>query len=198
MYFMFDLIILGGGPAGCAAAVYAARKRLKTLLVTESFGGQSIVSETIYNWIGTPEISGNDLARALESHIRAYEEPTGTLSIHTGERIISVEQGEGGAWIVKTAKETFSTKTILVTTGSSRKKLSIPEADTFENKGVVYCASCDGPVFAGQDVIVVGGGNAGFESAAQLLAYCKSVMLVHHSASFKADPITVQKVSAYP
>ena len=195
---MFDLIILGGGPGGCAAAVYAARKRLKTLLITESFGGQSIVSETIYNWIGTPEIGGNDLAKALESHVRAYEEPAGTLTVHTGERVASVEQGENGAWVVKTAQETFSTKTILVTTGSSRKKLTIPGADTFENRGVVYCASCDGPIFSGQDVVVVGGGNAGFESAAQLLAYCKSVTLVHHSASFRADPITVEKVLAHP
>lgn len=195
---MFDLIILGGGPGGCAAAVYAARKRLKTLLITESFGGQSIVSETIFNWIGTPEIGGNDLAKALESHVRAYEEPAGTLTIHTGERVESVEKHDNGAWLVKTAKETFSTKTILVTTGSSRKKLPIPGADTFENRGVVYCASCDGPIFAGQDVVVVGGGNAGFESAAQLLAYCKSVTLVHHSANFKADPITVEKVSAHP
>ena len=194
----YDLIILGGGPAGCAAAVYAARKRLKTLLITESFGGQSVVSETIYNWIGTPEISGNNLAKALESHIRAYEEPAGTLSIHTGERIEIVEKGEAGAWTVKTPKAAFSAKTVLVTTGSSRKKITIPGADTFENKGVVYCASCDGPVFSGQDVVVVGGGNAGFESAAQLLAYCKSVTLVHHSASFRADPITVEKVTAHP
>lgn len=191
----YDLIILGGGPGGCAAAVYAARKRLKTLLITESFGGQSIVSETIYNWIGTPEIGGNDLAKDLESHVRAYEEPTGTLTIHTGERVASVEQGENESWVVKTAQETFSTRTILVTTGSSRKKLTIPGADTFENRGVVYCASCDGPIFSGQDVVVVGGGNAGFESAAQLLAYCKSVTLVHHSASFRADPITVEKVT---
>ncbi len=195
---MFDLIILGGGPAGCAAAVYAARKRLKTLLITESFGGQSVVSETIYNWIGTPEISGNDLAKNLESHIRAYEEPSGTLSIHTGDRISEVTKESDRPWQVTAGKETFSGKTILVTTGSSRKKLSIPGADTFENKGVVYCASCDGPIFAGQDVVVVGGGNAGFESAAQLLAYCKSVTLVHHSASFRADPITVEKVLAHP
>lgn len=194
----YDLIILGGGPGGCAAAVYAARKHLKTLLITESFGGQSIVSETIFNWIGTPEIGGNDLAKALESHVRAYEEPAGTLTVHTGDRVESVQKGEQNLWNVVAGKQTFTTKTILITTGSSRKKLTIPGADTFENRGVVYCASCDGPLFSGQDVIVVGGGNAGFESAAQLLAYCKSVTLVHHSASFRADPITVEKVTAHP
>lgn len=195
----YDLIILGGGPAGVAAAVYAARKRLTTLLITESFGGQSIVSETIYNWIGTPEISGNELAQNLEKHVRSYTTDGQTLSVETGSRVESVTRNEDGTFTVTLGSgASFTTRTVLVTTGSSRRKLDIPGADTFENRGVVYCASCDGPLFSGQNVAVIGGGNAGFESAAQLLAYCPQVTLIHHSATYKADEITVEKVLAHP
>jgi len=190
---MYDLIIIGGGPAGAAAAVYAARKQLKTAIVTVEFGGQSVVSEKIYNWIGTPEISGLDLAKILKNHVQAYKGPF--LDVFEGESVTAIEKSEQG-FLVKTRKDTLETKTILVTTGSSRKKLEIPGAEQFENRGIVYCASCDGPLFSGQDVIVVGGGNAAFESAAQLAAYCTSVTMLHRHDTFKADAITVEKVSA--
>lgn len=190
----FELVIVGGGPAGAAAAVYAARKKLKTLLITEEWGGQSVVSETIYNWIGTPEISGSELAQSFQKHVEYYEGED--LTIHTRDRVTQVEkQGEG--FIVKTHEEKeFTTKTVLITAGSSRRKLPVPGADELEHKGLTYCATCDGPLFSGQDVVVVGGGNAGFESAAQLAQYCKSVTLLHRNEEFKADPITVQKVLA--
>lgn len=189
----YDLIIIGGGPAGCAAAVYAARKELKTLLIAESFGGQSVVSETIYNWIGTPEVSGNDLAKSLESHVRAYEGKSLEIALTRVESIAKTEAG-----FVVNADKAYETKSVLVSTGSSRKKLHIPGADQFENRGVVYCASCDGPLFSGMNVAVIGGGNAGFESAAQLLAYCPNVTLIHRNDTFRADEITVDKVLATP
>jgi alkyl hydroperoxide reductase subunit F len=199
---MYDLIIIGGGPAGAAAAVYAARKQLKTAIITPEFGGQSVVSETIYNWIGTPEISGADLAKDLKEHVSKYKGPY--LDIFEGEYVSTIPtptlpQGEGDRiFTVITSKQTLETKTVLVTTGSSRRKLEIPGAAQFENKGVVYCASCDGPLFSGQDVVVVGGGNAAFESVAQLAAYCSQVTLIHRRDTFKADEITVSKVSAMP
>ena len=108
-----------------------------------------------------------------------------------------VSKNEDG-FSVKTNKQELKTKSVLVTTGSSRRKLDIPGAAQFENKGVVYCASCDGPLFAGQNVVVVGAGNAGFESVAQLAAYCPSVTLLCRSDKFRADDITVAKVSAMP
>jgi alkyl hydroperoxide reductase subunit F len=192
---LYDLVIIGGGPAGCAAAVYAARKQLTTALVTTEFGGQSVVSEKIYNWIGTPEISGSDLAKNLESHVRYYEgEFLDVLPRHMAEHVSKSEHG----FTVKTSKATLETKSILVTTGSSRRKLEIPGADQYENRGVVYCASCDGPLFSGQEVVVVGAGNAGFETIAQLSAYCPKVTLVHRNDTFKADEITIEKVSALP
>lgn len=192
---MYDLIIVGGGPAGVAAGVYAARKMLKTLFVTESFGGQSVDSMGIQNWIGTPNISGPDLAKSLEAHLMAYA--GGSLEVKKGERAEKVEKLDGG-FALSTSSGTYNTKTILITSGSSRRKLDIPGAKEFENKGITYCASCDGPLFSGQDVAVIGGGNAGFETAAQLLAYAKSVTLLHHGPHYKADEMTVEKVLAHP
>lgn len=193
---IYDLIIIGGGPAGSAAAVYAARKRMKTLLFTSEWGGQSIVSEKIYNWIGTVSISGSELAENFKKHVLSNVGES--LEAKEGLIIEKIEK-ENENFIVQTSSgEKFYSKTILVTTGSSRRKLEAKNADKFENKGLTYCATCDGPLFSDMDVAVIGGGNAGFESAAQLLAYCKSVTLIVRKDSFRADPITVEKVLSHP
>ncbi|MBA3732850.1 FAD-dependent oxidoreductase [Patescibacteria group bacterium] len=190
----YDLIIIGGGPAGVAAGVYAARKRLKTLLIAPEFGGQSVVSDGIENWIGTVKISGSDLAHDLKAHLLAYAGET--VDIKEGETVTDIVKNESG-FIVKSESE-YSAKSILIATGSTRRKLEIPGAAEFDNKGLTYCASCDGPLFSGQDVVVIGGGNAAFESAAQLLAYCKSVTLLNRTDSFKADEITISKLEKNP
>lgn len=192
---MFDLIIVGGGPAGVAAGIYAARKRLKTILITESFGGQSTDSANIENWIGIKSISGADFAKALEEHLRSHI--NSSVEIKTGTRVTKISK-EGTGFKVETTNGSFVTKTVLVTTGSTRRKLEVPGAKEFENKGITYCASCDGPLFANQDVVVIGGGNAAFETSAQLLAYAKSVTLLNRSDSFKGDEVTVQKVLSHP
>ncbi len=192
---MYDLIIIGGGPAGVSAGVYAARKKLKTLLITESFGGQSVDSMGVENWIGTINISGPELAKQLESHIRAYA--SDSVVIKTGLKANKVEKVSNG-FKIYIGDENFETKTILIASGSNRRKLEIKGAKEFENKGITYCASCDGPVFSGQDVLVIGGGNAGFETAAQLLSYTKSVTLLHRNDQFKADEMTVEKVLSHP
>jgi len=192
----YDLAIIGGGPAAVAAGVYASRKRLKTVLITESFGGQSVVSDGIENWIGTTKISGADLAKSLENHLRAYAGDI--VDIKEGERAEKTEAIEGGFRVTTQKGAAFEAKTVLVATGSQRRQLKAIGADIFEHKGLTYCASCDGPLFADQDVAVIGGGNAGFESAAQLAAYCKSVTIIHKNAEFKADPVTVAKVLANP
>lgn len=189
---MNDLIIIGGGPAGIAAGVYAARKRVKTVLVTEEIGGQSTVSEGIENWIGTPRISGLELARSLKGHLEAYQGDV--VRLVEGERVVSLERSEGGFTVRTNEGNVFEARSVLIASGAGRKKLQVPGADEFEHKGLTYCASCDGPLFAGQDVAVVGGGNAGLETAAQLLAYAKSVTLIHRRSEFKADAITVERV----
>ncbi len=207
----YDLIIIGGGPAGSAAAVYAARKRLQTLFITSEWGGQSVVSERIFNWIGTTFLSGNELASNFKKHVLANAESAenkdSTLKVKEGDKVTDVQRQESRRWTsvtesafkVKTESgEEFLTKTILIATGSHHRRLVAKNADELEHKGLTYCASCDGPLFTDMDVAVVGGGNAAFESASQLLAYCKSVTLLNRSNAFRADAITVEKVLQNP
>ncbi len=191
----YDLTIIGGGPAGVSAGIYAARKRLKTLFIAESIGGQSVESMGVENWVGTLNISGADLGKALENHLRAVA--SDVVDIHLNEWVQKIEKNSDN-FSVTTKEGRYETKTVFVATGSTRRKLDIPGAKEFENKGITYCASCDGPLFAGQDVVVIGSGNAGFESAAQLLAYARSVTLLNRSEVVKADPSTVEKVLSHP
>jgi alkyl hydroperoxide reductase subunit F len=193
---MFDLVIIGGGPAGVSAGVYAARKRLKTALITETFGGQSTESAGIENWIGTKLIAGSDFGKLLEDHLRAY---TGeSVQIFAPNKVEKITKIDSGFELSTSTGTTLVAKTVLIATGSMRRKLEVPGAKEFDNKGISYCASCDGPLFAGQDVVVIGGGNAGFESAAQLLAYAKSVTLLNRSETFRADEMTVEAVLKHP
>ncbi|MEK7572453.1 MAG: FAD-dependent oxidoreductase [Patescibacteria group bacterium] len=193
---IYDLIIIGGGPAGTAGAIYAARKRLNTLFLTDEFGGQSIVSDKIHNWIGTVEISGAKLAEDFRNHVLANV--SDKFEVKEGLRVSNVSKN-GDIFKLKTESgEEYETKTILITTGSKRRKLEIKNADKLEHKGLTYCATCDGPMFTGADVAVIGGGNAAFESASQLLAYCNSVTLFNRSNSFKADEITMEKLLKNP
>ena len=193
---MFELTIIGGGPAGTAAGVYASRKQLKTLFVTKDWGGQSIVSEEIQNWIGTPAISGADLAQNLKNHLHKYAGEY--VTIKDNALVKNITKQDDGFLITLDNDETHLSKTVLVASGSKRRQLSALNADKFEHKGLTYCASCDGPIFAGQDVVVIGGGNAAFETAAQLLAYTKSVTLLQRGDTYRADPVTVEKVLAHP
>lgn len=193
---MYELTIIGGGPAGVSAGVYASRKQLKTLFVTTSWGGQSTVSTEIQNWIGTPKISGDDLAKTLRAHLETYA--GNFVDIKANAAVTSITKTKEGFMVTLSNSESYATKTILVASGSQRRPLPALNAAEFEHKGLTYCASCDGPIFAGQDVVVVGGGNAAFETAAQLLAYTKSVTLLQRGSSYKADPVTVEKVLAHP
>lgn len=191
---VFDLIIIGGGPAGTAAGVYASRKKIKTLFITKEWGGQSVVSEDIQNWIGTPHISGTELAKSLKNHLEEYANDV--VTIETGH-VTAIEKNGELFTIALDGGETYASRAVLIASGSSRRKLMVPGAAEFDNKGLTYCASCDGPLFSGQDVAVIGGGNAGFETAAQLLAYAKSVTLLQRTDSYKADPVTVDKVLSH-
>ncbi|KKW07692.1 MAG: NADH dehydrogenase [Candidatus Kaiserbacteria bacterium GW2011_GWC2_49_12] len=169
---MYDLIIVGGGPAGASAAVYAARKRLKTLFITEEWGGQSVVSTDIQNWIGTTSISGADLAKNLKTF-----SPASATQLAPSDDKVTITLKDGSV------KET---RALLIASGARRRTLNIPGAKEYDQKGLTYCASCDGPLFADKDVAVIGGGNAGFETALQLLAYCKTVTLFNRTETFRA------------
>ena len=193
---IYDLTIIGGGPAGAAATIYASRKRLNTIFITAEFGGQSVVSEKIYNWIGTIEIAGSKLAEDLKNHVKANAGDV--LEIKEGLKVNNIVKKENNFLVKTDSGEEFETKTILIATGSKRRKLEAKNADKFEHKGLTYCATCDGPLFSDADVAVIGGGNAAFESASQLLAYCNSVTLINRSDTFRADKITIEKLSKNP
>lgn len=193
---MYDLAIVGGGPAGVAAAVYAARKRLKTILITDDWGGQSTVSPEIQNWIGDQALSGAELAKKLRAHVESYKGEW--LTIASPHRAKKTEDKGTHLAITCSDGSVHEARTLLVASGSNRRKLEVPGAAQFDQKGLTYCASCDGPLFADMDVAVVGGGNAAFETAMQLLAYCKSVTLFNRGENFRADELTVEKVLAHP
>src|SRR3989338_6858508 len=188
---LYDVIIIGGGPAAVGAAVYVARKKLKTLLITGEFGGQSIVSADIHNWIGTKSISGFDLAKNLEQHARNYPEE---VEIKMPELVTSVQKKDGG-FLVKTDKDgSYETRTVIVTSGARRRKLGIPGAKHFDGKGVAYCSTCDAPLFSGKDVAVVGGGDAGLEACIDLIPYAKRIYLLHRNNALAGDPSTQEHV----
>lgn len=187
---MFDVIIIGGGPAACSAGVYVARKKLKTLVLAEELGGQSTVSPEVQNWLGEISISGANLSKKFIDHLHSYEGENLTIKKGTSTTI----KKEADNFVVSTTNgENFTSKTILIATGGSRRKLTIKGADVFEHKGLTYCASCDGPLFSGQNVAVIGGGNAGFGTALQLLAYCSRVTLLETAPDFRAEKITIEK-----
>jgi alkyl hydroperoxide reductase subunit F len=190
---MYDLIIIGGGPAGVAAGVYAARKKIKTLLIAESFGGQSIVSADVQNWIGTKSISGLDLAKNLEDHLRAQE-----IEIADGDLVEKVEKMNGDFKVFTKNGKAYETKTVLVASGSRRRKLGVPGEKEFDGRGVVYCSTCDAPLFGGKITAVVGAGNAGLEAVRDLFAYAKKIYLVNRSEKVKGDPVTFEEIKKDP
>ncbi len=192
----YELAIVGGGPAGAAAAIYAARKRLKTVMILEEWGGQSGVSSEIQNWVGTPAISGADLADSLKKHVMQYAgefltilSPVRATGLNPKDMSVEITLSKGGPIVAST---------VLVTTGANRRKLEVPGAAEYDQKGLTYCASCDGPLFADKDAAIIGGGNAAFETALQLLAYCKTVTLFNRGDSFRADEISVAAALAHP
>ncbi len=186
---VFDTIIVGGGPAAVAAGVYAARKQMKAMLVADQIGGQSVVSDGIANWIGDILIPGPELAKKLKDHLESYKED---ISLSLQDTVTSIER-DGDMFLVKTKKDVYKTKTVIVTTGGRHRKLGVPGEDDFNGKGVAYCATCDAPFFRDKDVAVVGGGNSGLESVVDLLPYAKKVYLLARRDELRGDPIT-QKI----
>ena len=188
---LYDLIILGGGPAGIAAGIYAARKKLKTLLIAESFGGQSVVAAQINNFIGFKSVSGIEMKNILEEHLRSHEE----IEIKEGARVEKIEKKENN-FAISVNGEQFETKTVLVALGSSYRKLSIPGEKEFTGKGVFYCSTCDAPLMKNKTVIVVGGGNSGFYAVLDLLPHASKIYVLEYGDAFRADPIYIDKAKA--
>jgi len=186
---MYELIIIGGGPAAVSAGVYAARKKIKAAVIAESFGGQSIVSDDIGNWIGTKSITGWDLAKQLEEHLRAQE---GIDIIE--DKVEVVAKKESGFSVKTLSGKEYETKTVIICSGGKHRHLNVPGEDKFVGKGVVFCSTCDAPLFKDKDVAVVGAGNAGLEAVLDLVPYAKKIYLIVRGDKIKGDQSTFEDV----
>ncbi len=189
---LYDTIIVGGGPAGASAAVYAARKRLKTLLIVEDFGGQSTVSASIENWIGEPSISGLELAEKLKKHVQAQTD----IETRTQEKVTAATEGPNCTFEITTDKGgLYRTKSLIIASGAKRRRLRVPGEDRFDGKGVAFCSTCDAPFYTDLDVAVVGSGNAALEAVIDLLPYAKKIHLLVRGEKLKGDPVHQEKVT---
>jgi alkyl hydroperoxide reductase subunit F len=192
----FDVLIVGGGPAGAAAAVYAARKGIRTGIVAERFGGQTLDTLGIENYISVLETQGPKFAAALEAHARAYD-----VDIMNGQRVAAIEPAahEGGAITVTLDNGAqLKSRSLILSTGARWKNVNVPGEAEYRNKGVAYCPHCDGPLFKGKNVAVIGGGNSGVEAAIDLAGVVAHVTVVEFADQLKADAVLVKKLHSLP
>lgn len=185
---VYDLIIIGAGPAGITAAVYAARKKMDFLVISKDIGGQTAWSGDIENYTGYQFITGPDLVAKFEEHMRTYG-----VGVKEGEAILEVERVDN-LIKVTTDKAAYEAKTVIIASGKFSRELGVPGEREYKNKGLTYCATCDGPLFAGKDVAVVGGGNSALDAALQLTRIAKKVYVVNNLAKLGGDPIMREKL----
>lgn len=188
---MFDTIIIGLGAAGYTAAVYAARYRLSTLLIGAEPGGMGVSASEVGNWPGELEIHGSDLMEKMQNHAKSFEEVTFKIG-----RVVSVSQVDGGFRITTQSGEEFTGKTLILATGSSKRKLGAPGEAEYAGKGVTYCATCDAFFYRGKDVAVIGGGDSAVEGAAIAAQVARRVYLIHRRNQFRAEPFWVERVKS--
>jgi len=185
---MYDLIVIGAGPAGITAGVYAARKRMNFIVITGDIGGQAGWSGDIENYTGYQFITGPELAAKFEEHMRRYD-----IEVKENEFAADLEK-TNDIISVKTNKGAYQAKTVIIASGKKSKELNVPGEKEFKNKGLTYCATCDGPLFSNKNVVVVGGGNSALDATLQLMKIAKHVYLVNIMPSPCGDPIMRSKV----
>jgi len=183
----YELIIIGAGPAGITAGVYAARKRMHFLMITMDIGGQASLSWEIDNYLGYQFITGPELVKKFKEHLQQFD-----VELREDEKATAVEKTYDTV-LIKTDKGEYSAATVIVASGRRRKKLGVEGEDEFKNKGVTYCATCDGPLFAGMDVAIIGGGNAALDATLQLIKIAKKIYLIEATPQLTADRIMIQK-----
>lgn len=189
---LYDLIIVGAGPAGITASVYAARKKMSLKILTGDIGGQTIWSGDIENYTGYQFISGVDLAGKFEEHIKQY-----SIEVNENELVTKIER-KGREIHTFTSKGEYVSKTVIVASGKRSKELNVPGEKEFRNRGLAYCATCDGPLFAGKDVAVVGGGNSALEAALQLTKIAKKIFIINIAEELTGDAIMREKLESSP
>ncbi len=185
---MLDLIIIGGGPAGITASIYAARKRINFMVVTEDIGGQTAWSGDIENYTGYQFIAGPELVAKFEEHMRQYK-----IEVRESDRVLEVKNN-GETISVVTDKSRYEGKAAIIASGKRSRELGVPGEKEFKNKGLTYCATCDAPLFAGKDVAVIGGGNSALDAVLQLMKIAKKIYLINLAPNLTGDPIMQEKV----
>ena len=181
---MYDLIIIGGGPAGITAGIYAARKKIKTLLLVRDFVGQVGKISEIENWPGEEMISGMDLMKKLSNHLKKFE-----IEIKDGEEVLKLSKDEDNFRIETKKGSQILSKSIIVASGRTQRRLGVPGEEEFEGRGVSICSTCDAPFYKDKIVAVIGGGNAGFRTALDLIPYAKQIYIFDATAKARADEI---------
>ncbi len=188
---MLDTIIIGGGVAGMGAAIYAQRFGMKTLILSDFFGGTITKTHLVENYPGFPSLSGFELGQKLQEHVKSVEAEMRT------EKVESIEKTDSG-FIVKTSKESYETKTVILATGTHHRKLGVPGEAEFTNKGVSYCATCDGPFFRDKVVAVVGGSDSAVKESLLLSKYAEKVYIIYRRKEVRPEPINKTRMEAEP
>ncbi|MES2907630.1 MAG: alkyl hydroperoxide reductase subunit F [Pseudomonadota bacterium] len=193
---IFDVLVVGGGPAGAAAAIYAARKGIRTGVVAERFGGQVLDTMSIENFISVPETEGPKLATALEQHVKTYD-----VDIMNTQRATRLTRGRATGDLVEIELAngaTLRSKTVVLATGARWREMNVPGEKEYRGKGVAYCPHCDGPLFKDKRVAVIGGGNSGVEAAIDLAGVVSQVTLIEFDSQLRADAVLQKKLYSLP
>jgi NADH-dependent peroxiredoxin subunit F len=187
---MYDLIIIGAGPAGITAAVYAARQNMDVMVLSKDVGGQAAWSGDIENYTGYQFITGPELAGKFEEHLRKYR-----IALHENEGVVELKK-DGAAVTVRTDKAGYTARTVIIASGKRTKELNVPGEKEFKNRGLTYCATCDGPLFSGKDVAVIGGGNSALDATLQLIGIAKNISIINITAAVGGDSIMREKAES--
>ncbi len=192
----FDVLIVGGGPAGAAAAVYAARKGIRVGVAAERFGGQVNDTMAIENYISVLETDGPKFAAALEAQVRHYD--VDIMNLQRADKIVPATEAGGWVQVQMASGGILKARSVIVSTGARWRNVNVPGEQAYKNKGVAYCPHCDGPLFKGKRVAVIGGGNSGVEAAIDLAGIVEHVTLVEFADALKADAVLVSKLKSLP
>jgi len=186
----YDLIIIGGGPAGISAGIYAARKKINTLLICRDFVGQAGKAYLVENYPGFEEIKGPELMEKFKNHLKKFQ-----IDINEQDEVSKVLKKKDRSFeIITSQRDRFISKAVIVASGRDPRPLEVPGEKKFLGKGVSYCTTCDAPLFQGKDVAVIGGGNAGFMAARELSKLCPKVYILHHGLKVSADEFEQERI----
>jgi alkyl hydroperoxide reductase subunit F len=190
----FDVLVVGGGPAGASAAIYAARKGIRTGVVADRFGGQVLDTMAIENLISVPYTEGPKLATALEQHVNEYE--VDVMHLQKGARIVPATEEGGYLTVELESGASLQSRSVVISTGARWRNMGVPGEQEYRNKGVTYCPHCDGPLFKGKRVAVIGGGNSGAEAAIDLAGVVAHVTLIEFDPQLRADDVLQRKLAS--